>query len=154
PPPASGRAAHPHVHGAVRRRVARRAATNSRPDRRQAVRRAYREPHADLQGDSRLPVTERALRWFYGLPKLVGIVLALVGVGLYLGGVIGTILVPAIAAGLYLVGALATPRPRPLGLSTGSGLDAGRLEASLDKLIAASGKRLPDDLAAKVSSIG
>jgi hypothetical protein len=99
-------------------------------------------------------VRDAALRWFYGLPNLVGIVLALGGLALYLAGAIGTILVPAIVAGLYLLGAIATPRPRGLGtVSAGSGLDAGALRRALDRIDAESKKRLPDDLAAKVDAI-
>jgi hypothetical protein len=68
-------------------------------------------------------VRDTALRWFYGLPNVVGSVLALGGLALYLAGAIGTILVPAIVAGLYLLGAIATPRPRGLGtVSVGGGM--------------------------------
>lgn len=96
-----------------------------------------------------------ALRWFYGLPNLVGIVLALGGLALYLTGAIGTILVPAIVVGLYLLGAVATPRPHGLvGVAgAGAGLDAAALEHTLERIASQSQKRLPDELAAKVDAI-
>jgi hypothetical protein len=70
---------------------------------------------------------DRLIRWFYGVPNMVGIVLALVGVGLYLGGVIHGFLVPLIVVGLYLLGAVLTPKPKGIaGLSTlGGDLDPG-----------------------------
>jgi len=100
-------------------------------------------------------VREAAVRWFYGRPNLVGIVLALAGLALYFAGVIGTILVPAIVAGLYLVGAIATPRPHGVGgvSAGGSGLDAAAIERALDRIASESQKRLPDELAAKVAAI-
>jgi hypothetical protein len=98
---------------------------------------------------------DRLFRWFYGVPNIVGLALALVGLGLFLGGAIGGFLVPPIVAGLYLVGAIATPRPRGLGgLSTLSGdLDARQIQGALDSIVSESQKRLPDDLAAKVAAI-
>jgi hypothetical protein len=98
---------------------------------------------------------DRAARWFYGLPNLVGIVLALVGLGLYIAGAISGWLVPLIVVGLYLIGAIVTPRPKGLaGLSTLSGdLDPDQLKADLDKIVTESQSRLPDDLAAKVVAI-
>jgi hypothetical protein len=98
---------------------------------------------------------DRAARWFYGLPNLVGIVLALVGLGLYIGGVISGWLVPLIVVGLYLIGAIVTPRPKGLaGLSTLSGdLVPDQLKNALDKLVSESNGRLPDDLQAKVVAI-
>jgi hypothetical protein len=98
---------------------------------------------------------ERVVQWFYGLPNVVGIVLALVGIGLYIGGAISGWLVPLIVVGLYLLGALVTPKPKGLtGLSVLSGdLDAGQLKDALDKIVDESKQRLPDDLAAKVVAI-
>jgi hypothetical protein len=98
---------------------------------------------------------DRVVRWFYGLPNLVGIALALVGLGVFIGGVIHGVLVAPIVAGLYLLGAIATPRPRLLrGLgSAGGSLDAGQLRSALGRLEHESAKRLPADLAAKVAQI-
>ena len=98
---------------------------------------------------------ERVVQWFYGLPNVVGIVLALVGIGLYIGGAISGWLVPLIVVGLYLLGAVVTPKPKALtGLAVLSGdLDAGRLEQALDRIVDESKQRLPDDLAAKVVAI-
>jgi len=98
---------------------------------------------------------DRAVRWFYGLPNLLGIVLALVGLGLYIGGAISGWLVPLIVIGLYLVGAVLTPKPKGLtGLSVLSGdLDTGQIKDALDRIVDESKRRLPDDLAAKVIAI-
>jgi hypothetical protein len=98
---------------------------------------------------------DRVVRWFYGVPNLVGIVLALVGLGLYIGGAISGWLVPLIVVGLYLLGAVLTPKPKGLtGLSVLSGdLDAGQIKDALDKIVDESKQRLPDDLAAKVVAI-
>jgi len=98
---------------------------------------------------------DRAVRWFYGLPNLLGIVLALVGLGLYIGGAISGWLVPLIVIGLYLVGAVLTPKPKGLtGLSVLSGdLDTGQIKDALDRIVDESKRRLPDDLAAKVVAI-
>jgi hypothetical protein len=100
-------------------------------------------------------MADRLLRWFYGVPNMVGIVLALVGLGLYLGGAIHGWLVPPIVAGLYLLGAIVTPRPRGIGgVAVGSGgLDAGEMTNALAKMAAQARSRLPDELASKVTAI-
>jgi hypothetical protein len=98
---------------------------------------------------------DRLIRWFYGVPNIVGIVLALVGVGLYLGGVIHGFLVPLIVVGLYVLGAVLTPKPKGIGgLSTlGGDLDPGLIRSALNRIVEESQKRLPDELAAKVVAI-
>lgn len=95
------------------------------------------------------------MRWFYGLPNMVGLALALVGLALFIGGILHGWLVVAIVLGLYVFGSVVTPRPRGLGglLSAGGSLDAGHLRSALDRLARESDKRLPDDLAAKVERI-
>ena len=100
-------------------------------------------------------MSDRAVRWFYGLPNIVGTVLALVGLGLFIGGLLHGLLVAPIVAGLYAFGALVTPKPKGLaGLVAPDGsLDAGRLRASLERLDKESSKRLPPELAAKVEQI-
>src|SRR5262249_9100134 len=154
-PRAAERGPDQDVHRPVRRRVCQ----GPRPDRdahgREAVRRAHREPELGVQGDPRLPVSDRAARWFYGLPNLVGAGLAVLGLGAFIGGVLHGWLVIPIVAGLYALGALVTPRPKGLtGLMSPDGsLDAGRLRSSLEKLTRESADRLPPDLAAKVSQI-
>ena len=100
-------------------------------------------------------MSDRAVRWFYGLPNLVGSVFALVGLGLYIGGVIhGPLVLPIIVA-LYVLGAVFTPRPKPLSAVTGvdGSLDANRLRSALEKLQRQADERLPPDLAAKVGAI-
>src|SRR5947207_6288057 len=100
-------------------------------------------------------MADRLLRWFYGVPNMVAIALALVGLGLFLGGVISGWLVPPIVVGLYLIGALLTPRPRGIaGLGAGGGgLDAGQIKSALGRIAADAQARLPDELAARVVSI-
>src|SRR5262245_24856476 len=98
---------------------------------------------------------DRAIRWFYGLPNLIGIVLALIGLGLYIGGAISGFLVPLIVIGLYALGALLTPKPRGIeGLSTlGGDVDAKQIELELDRIVEQSRRRLSDELSAKVVGI-
>jgi hypothetical protein len=97
---------------------------------------------------------DRLVRWLYGMPNIVGSLLALAGLGLFLGGVIGGVLVGPIVVGLYLVGAVATPRPRGLGAFTLSGdIDPGQIRSALNRIVSESGKRLPEELAAKVEAI-
>lgn len=97
---------------------------------------------------------ERALRWFYGAPHLVGMVLAIAGVALYIAGVISGALVVPIVVALYLIGALVTPRPKGLSINGGgSQLDAGRLKKALDQIVEQSRRRLPAGLLAKVEAI-
>jgi hypothetical protein len=85
---------------------------------------------------------------------MVGIALALIGLGIFIAHVISGILVVPIVIGLYAIGALATPRPRALSVvDAGGQLDAGRLKKALDQIAEQSRKRLPDELAAKVDAI-
>ena len=100
-------------------------------------------------------MSDRVVRWFYGLPNMVGLAFSLAGVALYIGGVLHGLLVIPIVAGLYALGSLVTPRPKGLtGLVSPDGsLDAGRLRSSLERLVRESGKRLPPDLTAKVEHI-
>jgi hypothetical protein len=99
--------------------------------------------------------SDRLVRWFYGVPNIVGLVLALVGLGLYLGHVVHGWLVPPIIIGLYLIGAVVTPRPRGIGglAAASGGLDAGQMTNALAKMTAQARSRLPDELAAKVAAI-
>ncbi len=93
-------------------------------------------------------------RWFYGAPNLVGAVLAIGVVGLFLGGLIAGPLVPALAAGAYLVGAIGTPRPRGLrGHGYQGGLDGIAVRDELAGLERQATRRLPERLAVKVQSI-
>jgi hypothetical protein len=98
---------------------------------------------------------EKLTRWVYGAPNLVGCALVLVGVGLFMAGVISGPLVAPIVGGLYLLGAVATPRPK--GLKTEvhvpGAVDPIELKTSLDDLVSESLDRLPDTLATKVAAI-
>ena len=97
---------------------------------------------------------ERALRWLYGLPNMVGMVLAIAGIVLFIAGVISGTLVVPIVVGLYLIGALLTPRPKGLDLAGVNGaLDTGRLKKMLDQIADQSRRRLPQELFAKVDAI-
>jgi hypothetical protein len=98
---------------------------------------------------------DRVVRWFYGLPNIIGIVAVLVGIGLYLAGVISGWLVPLICVGLYLVAAFAVPRPHGIGagLVGDADFDPDAIKKALQGIVDQSKSRLPDDLAAKVASI-
>lgn len=100
-------------------------------------------------------MNDRLLRWFYGLPNIVGSALALVGLALFIGGVTHGVLVVPIIVGLYALGAVVTPRPKPLsGFVAADGtLDARELRTALERLQRQAAKRLPPELAAKVASI-
>lgn len=98
---------------------------------------------------------DRAVRWIYSAPNIVGAALALTVTGLFLTGVISGVLVPALIVGAYVLGAVATPRPR--GLHAGGayvgGLDPGEVRKELREIEREAASRLPQELAAKVSSI-
>jgi hypothetical protein len=97
---------------------------------------------------------DSVVRWLYGMPNIVGSVLALVGLALYLTGIIGGVLVAPIVVALYAIGAVATPRPHGLGAFTTSGdIDPKQIKGALDRIVSESGKRLPEELAAKVAAI-
>jgi len=98
---------------------------------------------------------DRVVRWFYGLPNIVGTALAIGGLALFIAGVIHGPLVLAIVAGLYVLGSVVTPRPKPISgfVDADGSLDAKEMRSALDKLVSQSDKRLPPDLAAKVEGI-
>jgi hypothetical protein len=99
-------------------------------------------------------VSDRLVQWFYGVPNMVGIVLALGGLALFIAGVISGVLVVPIVGGLYAIGALVTPRPRALSVvDVGGQLDPARLQRGLDQIAEQAQKRLPVELAAKVAAI-
>ncbi len=93
-------------------------------------------------------------RWFYGAPNLVGAGLAVGVLAAFIGGLISGPLVPVLVAGAYLLGAVATPRPKQLlRAGGGGGLDDDALLDALAKLSREAHKRLPDDLASKVDAV-
>ena len=92
----------------------------------------------------------RVLRYLYSSKSLVGSTAGLAGLGLHFTGLVGD-LWPVVVAGLYAVGALATPPTRTIDLR--SGLDP----ANLNRAMAEQERRLrghaPDDVLAAVGRI-
>ena len=93
-------------------------------------------------------------RWFYGAPNMVGAGLAAGVLAVFIGGLISGPLVPVLVVGAYVLGAVATPRPKPLLRAGGAdGLDDDALLKALGELSGEAHKRLPEDLASKVDAI-
>lgn len=100
-------------------------------------------------------MSDHLTRWFYGLPNIVGSALALAGLALFIGGVTRGLLVIPIIAGLYVLGAVVTPRPKPIAgfIVPGGTLDAGQMRSALERLQREAGSRLPAELVPKVAAI-
>jgi len=93
---------------------------------------------------------QRALRYAYSNKNIVGCLGALAGLALYLAGVVGP-LWPFVVAGLYLVGALATPPPRVADLR--SGLNPADLDRAMDEQLKRIAGRVPQDVFTRVLQI-
>lgn len=93
---------------------------------------------------------QRLLRYLYSNKNLVGSAGGLVGLGLYFTGVVGD-LWPLVVAGLYGVGALATPPAKTIDLR--SGLDPRNLNRAMAEQLRRIRGRVPDDVLAAVSRI-
>lgn len=93
---------------------------------------------------------QRLLRYLYSTKNLVGSAGGLVGLGLYFTGVVGD-LWPLVVAGLYGVGALATPPAKTIDLR--SGLDPRNLNRAMAEQLRRIRGRVPDDVLAAVSRI-
>jgi hypothetical protein len=94
--------------------------------------------------------SRRLLRYLYSNKNLAGSAGGLAGLALYFTGVVGE-LWPLVVAGLYGVGALATPPTRTIDLR--GGLDAGNLERAMAEQRRRIGGRVPDDVLAAVGRI-
>jgi len=90
------------------------------------------------------------MKYLYSRKNFVGLALALVGLVLVFAHVIGTFW-PLIVIGLYLLGALTTPRNRAGDLR--AGFRPNDVRHALDTQVFAVSGRLPADVMAKVQSI-
>ncbi len=102
--------------------------------------------------DGGLSPKTRLLLFLYGTPNIVGCTLALVGLGLFFGGVIGNWWL-AIVAGLYAVGWLSTSGSRELELDLREGEAQVTLVEQIDTLIAKSRKQLPAEATDRLHAI-
>jgi hypothetical protein len=95
---------------------------------------------------------QRLLRYLYSTKNLVGSAGGLLGLGLYFTGVVDDLLLwPLVVAGLYGVGALATPPTKTIDLR--SGLDPSNLNRAMAEQLRRIRGRVPDDVLAAVSRI-
>jgi hypothetical protein len=93
---------------------------------------------------------QRLLRYLYSNKNLAGSAGGLAGLALYFTGVVGE-LWPLVVAGLYGVGALATPPTRVIDLR--SGLDPSNLNRAMAEQLRRIRGRVPDDVFAGVGRI-
>jgi hypothetical protein len=93
---------------------------------------------------------QRLLRYLYSNKNLAGSAGGLAGLTLYFTGVVGE-LWPLVVAGLYGVGALATPPTRVIDLR--SGLDPSNLNRAMAEQLRRIRGRVPDDVFAGVGRI-
>jgi hypothetical protein len=94
--------------------------------------------------------SRRLLRYLYSNKNLAGSAGGLAGLALYFTGVVGE-LWPLVVAGLYGVGALATPPSKVIDLR--SGLDPANLERAMAEQLRRIRGRVPDDVLAAVARI-
>jgi hypothetical protein len=90
------------------------------------------------------------LRYLYSNKNLVGCAAGVAGLALYFAHVVGP-LWPLVVAGLYGVGALATPPARTIDLRTG--LDAANLNRAMAEQTKRIKGKVPDDVFAAVQRI-
>lgn len=94
---------------------------------------------------------KRALSlYLYGRKNVVGCLLALGGLGLFFTGVVDD-LWPVVVGGLYALGALVVPGPKPLDMR--AGFDPNDVRKSLGRQLRAIENRVPDDVFAKVQQV-
>lgn len=86
----------------------------------------------------------RLMLFLYGTKNLAGCLLAFCGLGLFFSGFIADWWLP-IVGGLYAVGWIAAPGDRTLALRAHNEASQADLIGSVDELIAASKKRLPQE---------
>jgi hypothetical protein len=95
---------------------------------------------------------QRLLRYAFSNKNLAGCAGGLLGLGLYFTGVVGD-LWPFVVAGLYGVGALATPPPKVVRLHLDSGLDPESLNRAMAEQVRRISGKVPDDVLAAVLRI-
>ena len=99
-----------------------------------------------------LSMKMKALLFLYSTRNLVGSVMGLAGLGLFFAGIIESWWFP-IVIGLYAAGWLATPSDRELALRVHTESTQANFTESVDALIAASRKQLPDEAMKRLLSI-
>jgi hypothetical protein len=95
----------------------------------------------------------RLERFLYSRRNIVGSLLALVGVGLNLVGLVGFPAWLPITAGLYLIGYLLTPAEPNLEVELSAAEDASEVREGLGRLLRGIKGKVADDLYAKTVSI-
>jgi hypothetical protein len=99
-----------------------------------------------------LPLSRRLILFLYSTNNVAGSVLALVGLGLFFGGVINAYWW-AIVAGLYGVGVLGWPRSDLASTAERTELSVDRLADEVRRLVDTVAKGLPSDALAALRSI-
>jgi hypothetical protein len=97
-------------------------------------------------------MSRRAWLFLYSTRNIAGSLLALLGVGLFLTGVIDHYWL-AIVAGLYGVGFLAAPAQSGLALAPEASLSPAEVEGGLRRMLSSIKGRVEPDVQARISSI-
>jgi hypothetical protein len=95
-------------------------------------------------------MTDRVMRYLYSRKNIMGSLLALVGLILFVTGVLGAFW-SVIVVGLYLIGVLVTPGTRQIDLSTG--FDPDDVKHALDTQVRIITGKVPPEVMAKVLKI-
>jgi hypothetical protein len=91
--------------------------------------------------------------YLYSRRNIAGSLLALGGLALYFGGLIGGLAWIPITIGLYAIGVLLVPGEKELEVQLGAAQDAAQIRSGLDRLLRSLRGRVADDLYEKVVSI-
>jgi hypothetical protein len=95
-------------------------------------------------------MTNRVVRYLYSTKNIAGAVLAMIGLVLFLAGIIRAPW-PVIMVGLYVIGALVTPGNKTVDLSTG--FDPNNVKQALDSQVRIITGKVPPEVMAKVLKI-
>ena len=95
---------------------------------------------------------QKILLYLYGTPNIVGSVLGLIGLVLFLLGVIKDFWI-LIVIGLYAIGAVGTPRNPTIQLSMSQALDTKSIIEFLNKLVGSVEKKLSLPVYTKLSDL-
>lgn len=94
----------------------------------------------------------RVLIYLYSAKNIAGSALALVGLGLFFAGIIGSFVWPFVVVALYGVGALVAPGPSSYDL-TSTSFDPNDVRQALSRQMNAIRGKVPPEIEAKVQSI-
>ena len=94
----------------------------------------------------------RVLIYLYSAKNIAGSALALVGLGLFFAGIIGSFVWPFVVVGLYGVGALVAPGPSSYDL-TSTSFDPNDVRQALSRQMNLIHGKVPPEIEAKVQSI-